>query len=197
MECTYWVFSHCNGGGPEPWLNQYVDFERVFLAGENAGANIAHNLAIAAGNPEFSTAIRLVGIALVHPYFWGSAPIGSETLNPDFKASMDQLWPFICPSNPNYDDPRLNPVADGPLSLAGLGCGRVLVCVAEKDPLRDRGWMYYEALGQSGWMGVAEIMETDGEDHGFHLHDLENERAKDLIQRLAAFLDRDMPSWFL
>lgn len=67
---------------------------------------------------------------------------------------MDRLWPFVCPSAPDNDDPRVNPVAKGAPSLVGLGCRRVLVCVAEKDMLRDRGWLYFEALGRSGWMGV-------------------------------------------
>jgi acetyl esterase/lipase len=67
------------------------------------------------------------------------------------------------------------------------------VCVAEKDVLRDRGWLYYEALGRSGWMGVVEIEETEGEDHAFHLNDLKCEKARDLIKDLAAFFNTDMP----
>lgn len=138
---------------------------------------------------------RLLGVALVHPYFWGAKPIGSEAADPERKASVDRLWAFICPSNSDNDDPRVNPLAEGAPSLAGLGCGRVLVCVAEKDPLKDRGWKYFEAVGRSGWPGVVEIMETEDEDHCFHLDDLESPKAKELIRRLAAFLNRDMPSW--
>lgn len=65
--------------------------------------------------------------------------------------------------------------------------------MAEKDVLRDKGWVYYEALGQSGWMGAVEIMETEGEDHGFHLYDLgcDTDKAKDLITRLTAFFLED------
>ncbi|PPE01794.1 hypothetical protein GOBAR_DD01174 [Gossypium barbadense] len=119
---------------------------------------------------------------------------GFEALNLDGKAVLDRLWPFLCPANPDNNDPRVNPVStDGP-SLVGLGCSRVLVCVAEKDVLRDRGWRYYEALGRNGWMGVVEIMVTDGEGHGFHLNDLDCEKAKGLITRLAAFYNRDMTS---
>ncbi|PPS19418.1 hypothetical protein GOBAR_AA01156 [Gossypium barbadense] len=138
--------------GPEAWLNDHADFERVLLGGESAGANIAHNLAIVARDPEFRLNVLLLGIALVHPYFWGSEPIGSEALNPDGKAVVDRLWPFLCPANQDNNDPRVNPVStDGP-SLVGLGCRRVLVCVAEKDVLRDRRWRYYELWGQvGGW----------------------------------------------
>ncbi|KAK6245264.1 hypothetical protein SCA6_008354 [Theobroma cacao] len=189
-----WVVSHCNSKGPEAWLNDHADFQRVFLGGESAGANIAHNLAIIAGNPEFGLNVQLRGIALVHPFFWGSDPIGSEALmDPGKKSVLDRVWPFICPSNPDNNDPRFNPVAMDAPSLVGLGCTRVLVCVAEKDGVRDRGRLYFEALGRSGWMGVVEIMETEGEDHGFHLSDLESEKAKDLIKRLAAFYNGDVP----
>ncbi|XWS25645.1 hypothetical protein CRYUN_Cryun27aG0085600 [Craigia yunnanensis] len=191
-----WVVSHYNSQGPEVWLNDHADFERVFLGGESGGANIVHNLAIVAGDPDFGLNVQLLGIALVHPHFWGSDPIGSEALDPGRKAVLDRLWPFLCPSNPDNNDPRVNPVSINGPSLVGLGCKRVLVCVAENDVLRDRGWLYYEALGRSGWMGVVEIMETEGEDHGFHLYDLECEKAKDLITRLAAFYNRDMPPFF-
>ncbi|KAJ6971750.1 hypothetical protein D5086_025517 [Populus alba] len=196
MAALKWVASHSNGDGPEPWLNNHADFQRVFLGGDSSGANIAHNLAMAAGNPETGLSIGLLGIALVHPYFWGSVPVGSEADYPDDKSIInrdyvDRVWPFICPSNPDNDDPRVNPVAEGAPRLVGLGCKRVLVCVAEHDVMKDRGWLYYEALGRSGWKGVVEIFETQGEHHGFHCYDLEHEKSKQLIQRLAAFYKTD------
>jgi len=70
-----------------------------------------------------------------------------------------------------------------------LGCRRVVVCVAEKDVLKERGWIYYNALSRSRWRGVVEIYETEGEDHCFH--DLGCEKAHDLIQCLADFFNRD------
>ncbi|KAK0579382.1 hypothetical protein LWI29_025490 [Acer saccharum] len=193
-----WVASHSSnnggGGGPESWLNHHADFERVFLAGDSAGGNITHNMAMVAGSgdSEFGLNVEILGIALVHPYFWGSDRIGSESLHPR-SAEAGRCWPLICPSNPDNDDPRVNPVVAGGPSLVGLGCRRALVCVAENDVFKDRGWVYYDALSKCGWMGVAEIIQTDGEDHAFHLHDLQSEKAKDLIGRLAAFFNRDMP----
>ena len=194
-----WVASHCNGNGQEAWLNDHADFGRIFLSGDSAGANIVHNLALATGGGGGEVGVRLLGVALVHPYFWGSTPIGSEAVDQEKKGSslavdsVEWLWPFVCPSMPDNDDPRVNPVAEGAPSLAGLGCGRALVCVAEKDVLRDRGLLYYQALAGSGWMGVAELFETEGEDHAFHLFDLGSEKSRYLIQRLAAFFNRDMP----
>ncbi|KAF8377526.1 hypothetical protein HHK36_030908 [Tetracentron sinense] len=188
-----WVVSHSNGEGHESWLNSHADFSRVFLAGDSAGANIAHNIAMLAGRPEVGLGVGLLGVALVHPYFWGSQSIGSEATDPERKAFVDRLWPYVCPSMPDNDDPHINPVAAGAPSLLGLGCFRVLVCVAEKDVLRDRGWLYYESLARSGWVGVVEITETEGEDHVFHLYNPTCENAKDLIKRLASFFNRDKP----
>lgn len=39
----------------------------------------------------------------------GSDPIGSEGLCLERKSSVDKLWPFICPSALDNDDPRVNP----------------------------------------------------------------------------------------
>ncbi|KAK3231438.1 hypothetical protein Dsin_003319 [Dipteronia sinensis] len=75
------------------------------------------------GDSEFGLNVEILGIALIHPYFWGSDPIGSEFLNPA-SAAADRLWPFICPSNPDNDDPRVNPVVAGGPSLVGLGIQR-------------------------------------------------------------------------
>ncbi|KAF9590607.1 hypothetical protein IFM89_035925 [Coptis chinensis] len=61
----------------EEWLNKYVDFDRVFMAGDSAGANIAHNMAIRDGHSEL-TGVKLVGIVLVHPFFYGAEPLESE-----------------------------------------------------------------------------------------------------------------------
>ncbi|KAF6163940.1 hypothetical protein GIB67_011264 [Kingdonia uniflora] len=188
-----WVASHCDRKGPETVLNENVDLARVFLAGDSAGANIAHIMAMRVGDPDIGLNVRLLGIALIHPYFWGSEPIGSETLDLGRKAFVDRLWPFVCPSMPDSDHPYINPVAVGAPSLHNLGCARVLVCVAEKDILKDRGWLYYESLGRCGWIGVVEIMEAKGEEHVFHLHNPDCQNASDLVKRLSAFINRDMP----
>nr|XP_043625997.1 probable carboxylesterase 5 [Erigeron canadensis] len=44
-----WVEKHVNGNGPESWLNDYVDFEKVFIGGDSAGGNITHHMAIQSG----------------------------------------------------------------------------------------------------------------------------------------------------
>ncbi|KAA8536177.1 hypothetical protein F0562_028655 [Nyssa sinensis] len=182
-----WAVSHSNGGGQEEWLNHHVDFEHMFIAGDSAGANIAHNMTMRAGSDDLDS-VKIGGLVLLHPYFWGKDPIGSEAADMGRKARVDELWRFACPSTSGSNDPLINPVIDPKLS--SLGCRRVLLCVAEKDLLRDRGWDYYEKLGKSGWEGEAEMMESEGEKHVFHLDKPYCDKAMDVLKRVISFINQ-------
>ncbi|TKY59110.1 carboxylesterase 7 [Spatholobus suberectus] len=161
-----WVASHVGGNGPDEWLNNHADFGKVFFAGDSAGANIASYLGIRVGT-EGLDGVKIEGIALVHPYFWGVEPLECEAKRAEQAAKVHQLWRFSCPSTTGSDDPIINPGKDP--NLGNLACGRVLVCVAEKDLLKNRGWYYKELLDKSAWSGVAEVVETKNEDHVFHM----------------------------
>ncbi|KAB2602940.1 carboxylesterase 12 [Pyrus ussuriensis x Pyrus communis] len=93
----------------------------------------------------------------------------------------DKLLEVIYPTCGGSDDPRVRPGNDP--KLGEIGCGRVLVFVAEKDFLRDRGWAYYEALKKSGYGGVVEIVESEGEDHVFHLFNPSCDNSVDLVKK--------------
>ncbi|KAL6218793.1 hypothetical protein ACLB2K_012002 [Fragaria x ananassa] len=81
---------------------------------------------------------KLNGIVLVHPYFWGEEPIGGElALAENTRKMLADLWRFCYPLISGTDDPFLNPGKDP--KLAELGCGKVLVCVAEKDSVKVEG----------------------------------------------------------
>ncbi|GFP94539.1 probable carboxylesterase 2 [Phtheirospermum japonicum] len=182
-----WVAEHASGrDGPETWITEFADFDRVLLAGDSAGANISHHMAIRAGLER--PGLKISGILLVHPYFWGEKPIGSEAENPVFKSVVDRWWLFVCPSDKGCDDPLINPFVEGAPSLSGLGCGKVLVCVAGNDILRERGRYYFWAVMKSDWPGKAEFFETDGEDHVFHIMDPTSENSKMLFKRCAEFI---------
>ncbi|XP_030441798.1 2-hydroxyisoflavanone dehydratase-like [Syzygium oleosum] len=193
-EALQWVASHSVEGGAavkEPWLADHGDFRRVFIAGDSAGANIAHNVLMRAGRDTIVGGIKISGAYLTHPYFWGSEPIGSEPKTDHDKDLPHLVWTFLYPTvKDGIDSPMINPLATGAPSLAGLGCGRLLVSVAEKDLLRDRGLKYCEAVKESGFKGELEVVEVEGEDHAFHIVTYEKESALVLIKRLAAFLNK-------
>ncbi|KAB5561247.1 hypothetical protein DKX38_006204 [Salix brachista] len=147
-----WIAGHSNGLGPEPLLNNHVDFGKVFLMGESAGANIAHYLAVQAGAIGW-VGLKITGVIIVHPFF------GDK--------EVDKMYKYLNPaSSGGDDDPKLNPAVDP--NLSKMGCEKVLVCVAETDFLRNRGEAYYKTLAGSGWAGKVEFYETKGEDHCFH-----------------------------
>ncbi|KAK9942154.1 hypothetical protein M0R45_007836 [Rubus argutus] len=73
--------------------------------------------------------------------------------------------------------------------LGELGCGKVLVCVAEKDTLKDRGWYYSESLKKSGWNGVVEVLEAKDEQHVFHLFNPNSENAVAMRSKISSFMN--------
>ena len=182
-----WVASHFEGKGTSEWLNSNADLERVFFAGDSAGANIANNMAIRVGISEEKLSIKLQGIVLVHPYFLGKQVIGEEANNPEMKDLLDAFWLLSSSSfTKGSDDPFINPAEDP--NLGRLGCGRVLVCVAGKDFLKDRGLYYSELVRKSGWRGVVEVMEAKGEDHVFHLYNPTSDTAIAMLNKIFYFI---------
>ncbi|KAL3621167.1 hypothetical protein CASFOL_036079 [Castilleja foliolosa] len=180
-----WVFSHSKGdNGNETWLKKYVDFEQVYLGGDGAGGNIAHNVAIRAG----LDGIGLNGMFLNCPFFWGESPIGNESKNPIKETWVESIWVHAYPNSTGFDDPLLNPGLDP--NLSELGCKRVLVYVAEKDILRDRGWYYGHALNESTWHEGVKVVDMKGEDHVFNLVSPEKPDAKFMLEQLASFLNQ-------
>lgn len=171
-----WVASHYSGEGPEAWLKDYADFGKVFLSGDSAGANIVHSMAAQAAEEDLN-GVKLLGICLIHPYFGR------------IESGVDKSWLFVSPTTIGFNDLRINPAVDS--RLASLGCTKVLICVAEKDGLKERGMFYYETLRKSGWDGEIEVVETEGEGHVFHLFNPNGKNAVALLKKLASFMNQE------
>lgn len=183
-----WVVSHANNGdGHEQWLKDHADFNRVYFGGDSAGGNIAHNIAIRVGSEKLE-GIKLDGIFLACPFFWGKDPIDGEAEDVGSKSYVEKLWLFVNPNSSGLDDPLINPEKDP--KLCSLGCEKVVVYVAGKDPLRYRGFYYKEALKKSGWQGTVEVVEVKEEQHVFHLFAPTGENAMGMLKKLVAFLNQ-------
>ncbi|RWW41623.1 hypothetical protein BHE74_00052876, partial [Ensete ventricosum] len=175
------------------WLGSRTkrgDFRRVFLAGDSAGANIAHNVLVRTRTDALPNAVPITGLALIHAYFWGKEPVGSEPTDPMFRQWLETTWGFVCGWSLGIDDPRVDPFGD-PAILKALPCRRVLVSVTGKDWFRDRGKAYYEKLQESGWEGEAELLETEDEEHVYFLSNPNCDKAAVELDRLASFFTRD------
>lgn len=182
-----WVTAHANGDGHEPWLKDHADFNRVYFGGDSAGGNIAHNVAIRVGLEKLE-GVKLDGIFLACPFFWGKDPIDGEAENLGAQNYIEKLWLFVNPNSSGLDDPLINPEKNPKLS--SLGCEKVLVYVAGKDPLRYRGFYYKEALEKSGWPGTVEFVEIKDEEHVFHLFAPTAEKAMGVVKKLVSFLNQ-------
>ncbi|GLT98332.1 hypothetical protein SLE2022_158410 [Rubroshorea leprosula] len=165
-----WVAGHVNGNGPDPWLNDHVDFSKVFIGGDSAGGNISHTVAFRVGSIGLPPNVKVVGVVMVHPFFGGTED--------------DEMWLSMCPTNGGLEDPRMKPPA---ADLAQLGCERVLIFVAEKDHLNVAGKNYYEDLKKSGWGGEVELVENIGKEHCFHFFDSSSEKAVELVAKFVSF----------
>ena len=96
---------------------------------------------------------------------------------------------MLYPGTPGLDDPLSNPFSEAAGgSAARIAGGRVLVCVAEKDELRDRGVWYYESLKASGYGGELELLESIGEGHVFYCINPRSEKAQEMQERVLSFL---------
>ncbi|CAM0874819.1 unnamed protein product [Alopecurus aequalis] len=175
-----WVLS-----AEDPWIAAHGDLSRVFLAGDSAGGNICHHLAIQPDVP------RLKGAVLIHPWFWGSEAVGEERRDPAWRAHAVGLWMFACPGTTGSDDPRANPMAADAPGLEALACERVMVCTAELDFLRWRGRAYSEAVTAARGAGEqkVELLETEGEGHVFYLFKPDCDKAKEMLDRIVAFVN--------
>ncbi|CAN6235180.1 unnamed protein product [Urochloa humidicola] len=197
-----WALS--SSAAADPWLAAHGDRARVFLAGDSAGGNICHHLAM---HPEVRAAAGGVkGAVLIHPWFWGKDPVGGEKEHrlrgPRNGKRTKHLWEFMCPGAADgVDDPRMNPMAPGAPGLENLACERVMVCVAEGDHLRWRGKAYAEAVARARKekkcggddndeqpAAAVEVFESEGVGHVFYLLDPEMEEARRLLGRIAAFV---------
>lgn len=171
-----WVVSHSTGAGPEPWINEHGDFGRVFIAGDSAGGNITNTIATWITVKGIGCDVKITGIILLCPFF-------------GHQVELDKVWKYCCNEETSVNDPRLNPAANPDL-LAKLACDKALVFTAECDSLRDRGVTYYEALKNSEWKGKVEHVDTEGEDHVFHLFKQDSEKAGEIMKRIDFFINK-------
>ncbi|PIN24682.1 Arylacetamide deacetylase [Handroanthus impetiginosus] len=155
-----WIVSEST----DEWIKDYADLDRVFFGGDSAGGNIAHNMAVRIGTQKLD-GINLSGVILNCPFFYGKDPIGNE----------------------DCDEPWINPAKDEKLS--SLGCKKVLVYVAEKDFLKDRGCYYKEILSKSGWNGDVELVEVEGADHVFSVVYPDSENGIAMLKKVASCIN--------
>jgi acetyl esterase/lipase len=189
------VIAACRADGAEaeaePWLAAHGDASRIVLAGDSAGGNMAHTVAIRlrkeGGIEGYGDMVS--GIVLLHPYFWGKEPLGAEPTDPSYRAMFDPTWEFICGGKFDLDHPYVNPMAS-PEEWRQLGSHRVLVTTAEQCWFVERARAYAEGIKKCGWEGELEFYETKGEAHVFFLPKHGSDNAVKELAVVAEFVRR-------
>lgn len=170
--------------GVEPWLDT-ADLSRVFLAGDSAGGNIAHNVAIKFVG-EKNTKISIKGIIPIHPYFGSKArtELEAEAGSVEEVKMNDMFWKLSLPDRADRDFHSCNfekAEVEGGLFPA------TAVFVAGMDFLKERGVMYADFLKKKGVKNVC-LHEAEEEKHVFHVWNPNSDAAVLLQNQIKNFM---------
>lgn len=199
LKALMWVKQQAlNVSNDQRWWTSHCNFTRVFLAGDSAGANIAHYLSARVGSQSsILTPLCLKGTILIQPFFGGENRTYSEryTAQPLNSAlsltTSDVYWRMSLPLGTNRDHPWCNPLAKGAARLGNLSLPPTMVCMSEMDILKDRNLEFCNAMGKAG-KKVEQVMYS-GVGHAFqilHNYKLSQARNQEMMSHIKAFISR-------
>jgi len=151
-------------------LPDNADLSKCFLAGDSAGANLAHNVAVRIGKSGLQL-IRVFGLVSIQPWFGGEERTAAEVkLDGAPLVSMartDWLWKAFLPEGSDRDHGAANVSGPNSEDLSGLYYPDTLLFVGGFDPLQDWQKKYYEWLKKSG--KNAQLIEYPSSIHAFYI----------------------------
>ncbi|CAN8252111.1 unnamed protein product [Cochlearia groenlandica] len=169
-----------------------ADLTRCFLAGDSAGGNIAHNVAIRFCRASCFSAVKLVGIVLIQPYFGGEKRTEAEKRLVGMPlisiVRSDWCWKALLPEGSNRDHEAANPTA---VDISDLDFPETMVVVAGFDPLIDWQRSYCEWIKLSGKRVT--LIEYPNMFHAFYIFP-ELPESGQLINRIKDFVTERVAS---
>ncbi|KAL5581192.1 hypothetical protein UlMin_013634 [Ulmus minor] len=150
-------------------LPKIADVSKCFFAGDSAGANLAHHVAIRVGKEkERFQNVRLLGLISIQPFFGGEERTESELrLKKPILVSVertDWMWKAFLPKGSNRDHEAANPKG---MDITAIDYPATVVIVGGLDPLQDWQRRYYERLKESG--KEATLIEYPNMIHAFYV----------------------------
>lgn len=173
-------------------LPRSADVRKCFLAGDSAGGNLAHHVAVRVARERLQS-IKIIGLISLQPFFGGEERTGSEIrlkrvpfISVDIS---DWHWKVFLPTGSNRDHDAVNVSGPNAEDISGLDYPNTLVIVGGFDPLRDWQVRYYEWLRKSG--KEAQLIDYPNMFHGFYIFpDLLD--ASQLISHVKEFMNKQI-----
>ncbi|KAJ0669471.1 putative carboxylesterase [Helianthus annuus] len=197
QKALMWVKQQALNVSNKWWLKQ-CDFSNVYLVGDSAGGNIAHNVALRlCANWAHLKPLIFKGNILIQPFFGGESRTGSETLmvqplgsTLNLKTS-DTYWRLSLPKGANRDHPWCNAMTNRSNKLDRMTYLPTMVCVSELDILKDRNMEFCRVLRNSG-IEVDHVV-YKGVGHAFQILDKSppsQMQTQEMISHIKAFINK-------
>ncbi|XP_010247777.1 PREDICTED: probable carboxylesterase 18 [Nelumbo nucifera] len=171
-----------------------ADLSRCFLAGDSAGANLAHHVACRAGKTEFR-AVKVMGLIAIQPFYGGEERTESELrlrrVPLVWVGITDWMWKALLPEGCNRDHEAVNVSGPNAADISVLKYPATLVCIGGFDPLQDWQRRYYEWLKRSG--KEATLIEYPNAAHAFYWFP-ELPESSQLITHMRDFIQKQSPN---
>ncbi|XP_057522244.1 probable carboxylesterase 17 [Amaranthus tricolor] len=194
-----WVKQQAAYGGSNTehswWLSR-CNLSSFFLAGDSAGANIAHNvtLKIAAETGNFRPVFHK-GTILIQPFFGGETRTASEKVSQPQGSALtlsaaDTYWRLSLPVGSNRDHPWCNPLVNGASKLKGAQLPATMVCISDMDILMDRNIEFCSVMANAG--KTVKIAVYKGVGHAFQILNSSHHsksRTQEMIAHIKAFIN--------
>ncbi|KAL5776062.1 hypothetical protein ACOSP7_008988 [Xanthoceras sorbifolium] len=159
----------------EDKLPVYVNPKLCFLAGDSAGGNLAHNVAVKAGEHEFSR-LKLIGLIAIQPFFGGKERTESEIRNPGCPLlslkDTDWYWRAFLPNGSDRDHPAANVFGpNSSVDISRVKYPATLILTGGLDILNYWQRKYYDGLKKAG--KEVDLVEDPNSFHGSYMfHEL-------------------------
>ncbi|XP_021852583.1 probable carboxylesterase 18 [Spinacia oleracea] len=134
-----------------PHWPKNADISTVFLAGDSAGGNLVHYLAVnyAKSSSSFSH-LKIAGIINIQPFFGGKEPANSEIELDGMplitRERSEWMWKAYLPEGEDWDHWAVNVSGPNAMDISGLELPPMLLFTGGFDPLKDWQKRYYEWL---------------------------------------------------
>ncbi|GAV69620.1 LOW QUALITY PROTEIN: Abhydrolase_3 domain-containing protein, partial [Cephalotus follicularis] len=202
-----WLQAQAESERPDTWFTDVTDFGKLFISGDLAGSNIAHNLAVRLGAGLLELApVQVRGYVLLAPYFGRTVRTKFEAEGPkeaflnmehtykycDFifvydKKNVARYWRLFVQVGDTTDHLIVNPFRPYSPSIDPVALDPILVVVGGSHLLKGRADVYAKRL--KTWGKKIEYVEFEGQQHDFFTIDPNSDAAKELMLIINRFID--------